>query len=152
MLNNEDYNLEPIMSIGTVASRLNIHQRTLRIYDKEGIVSPKRSDKNRRFYSVEDYERLKVIRYLTTNLTMNLVSVKILLSILEDNNIQTKEMIDYINNLAKKINITPEIQKENIKKNKSKGRKKKEQDNNSLKKKLMKAVEEELRKRKGQGG
>ena len=38
----------PILPIGAVATTLNIHQRTLRIYDKEGILSPKRSTKNRR--------------------------------------------------------------------------------------------------------
>ena len=41
-----------ILPIGSVAQSLGIHQRTLRIYDKEGILSPTRSDKNRRTFSV----------------------------------------------------------------------------------------------------
>ena len=46
-------NLEPtlaILPISTIASALGIHQRTLRIYDAEGILSPKRTAKNRRNY------------------------------------------------------------------------------------------------------
>ena len=38
----------PILPIGAISQTLNIHQRTLRIYDKEGILCPKRTSKNRR--------------------------------------------------------------------------------------------------------
>ena len=36
----------PILPIGSVAQAVNVNQRTLRIYDKEGILTPKRTDKN----------------------------------------------------------------------------------------------------------
>ena len=39
-----------VLPISTIASALNVHQRTLRIYDNEGILSPKRTAKNRRNY------------------------------------------------------------------------------------------------------
>lgn len=53
----------PIFPIETIAAMLNVHQRTLRIYDKEGILSPQRSKKNRRKYSFDDYKRAEFILF-----------------------------------------------------------------------------------------
>ena len=50
-----------VLPISTIASALNVHQRTLRIYDREGILSPVRSQKNRRNYSLNDLEKAKLI-------------------------------------------------------------------------------------------
>ena len=56
-----------ILPISTITAALNVHQRTLRIYDKEGILSSKRTDTNRRYYSFDDLEKAKTIQYLTRN-------------------------------------------------------------------------------------
>ena len=70
-MNKENNNNQPIdttlavLPISSIAQALNIHQRTLRIYDKEGILSPKRTDKNRRNYSIDDLEKAKLILFLT---------------------------------------------------------------------------------------
>ena len=90
-----------ILPIGSVAQSLNIHQRTLRIYDKEGILSPNRSDKNRRNYSIDDLEKAKLVLFLTRNLALNLSGVKIILAILEENKIEPKDYLKYINKIAK---------------------------------------------------
>ena len=104
----------PPLPISIIADMLGIHQRTLRIYDKEGILVPKRTDKNRRMYTKDDCERLKLVQFLTRNLVLNLSSVKIVLAFLEDIKIEPENYISYINNLAKKANITPEAQQQNI--------------------------------------
>ena len=79
-----DKNARDIMlPIGSIAASLDINQRTLRIYDSEGILCPKRTDKNRRYYTLEDLEKAKVILFLTRNLLLNLAGVKIVLAILE---------------------------------------------------------------------
>ena len=68
----------PIFSISIISEILHVHQRTLRIYDEEGLLVPKRTEKNRRLYSMEDVERGKFIQYLTRELGMNLTGVKII--------------------------------------------------------------------------
>ncbi len=128
-MNKENNNNQPIdtslaiLPISSVAQTLNIHQRTLRIYDKEGILSPKRTDKNRRNYSIDDLERAKLILFLTRNLALNLSGVKIILKILEENNIEPKDYIKYIDKIAKLANINTNVQEDNIKKTSKRGRK-----------------------------
>jgi len=112
-----------ILPISTVAQALNVHQRTLRIYDKAGILSPKRSEKNRRNYSLDDLERAKLVLFLTRNLALNLSGVKIILSILEQNKIEPKNYISYINDIAQKANIDTNVQEINIEKTSKRGRK-----------------------------
>ena len=112
-----------ILPIGAIAQTLNIHQRTLRIYDKEGILSPGRSDKNRRCYSLDDLEKAKLIQFLTRNLALNLAGVKIILGILEMNKVQPKDYMEYISKIAKKAKIDADIQKNNIEKTSKRGRK-----------------------------
>ncbi len=128
-MNKENNNNQPIdtslaiLPISSVAQTLNIHQRTLRIYDKEGILSPKRTDKNRRNYSIDDLERAKLILFITRNLALNLSGVKIILKILEENNIEPKDYIKYIDKIAKLANINTNVQEDNIKKTSKRGRK-----------------------------
>ena len=57
----------PILPISAMATALNVHQRTLRIYDGEGILIPQRTEKNRRNYSLDDLEKAKLILFLTRN-------------------------------------------------------------------------------------
>ena len=65
----------PILPISVVADVLKVHQRTLRIYDEEGILVPKRSDTNRRLYSYDDVKKGKAIQYLTRDLGINITGV-----------------------------------------------------------------------------
>ena len=86
----------PILPIGAIAQSLNVHQRTLRIYDKEGILSPTRTDKNRRYYSLDDLEKAKLILFLTRNLALNLAGVKIILALVEELKIPAEESLDFV--------------------------------------------------------
>ncbi len=114
-----------ILPISAVATALGVHQRTLRIYDKEGILSPKRTTKNRRNYSLDDLEKAKLILFLTRNLALNLSGVKIILALLSQNKIEPKDYIKYINKIAKIAKIDLNIQEANIKKTSKRGRKSK---------------------------
>ena len=51
---------EPIFSIADIADKLKVHQRTLRIYDHAQILSPRRTQKNRRKYSLNDLKKMWV--------------------------------------------------------------------------------------------
>ena len=112
-----------ILPISAIAQALNVHQRTLRIYDKEGILRPQRSDKNRRNYSLDDLEKAKLVLFLTRNLALNLSGVKIILKILEENKIEPKNYIEYIDKIAKLANIDTTEQENNIQKTSKRGRK-----------------------------
>ncbi len=113
----------PILPISTVSEAIGVHQRTLRIYDNEGILCPKRTLKNRRSYSLNDLEKAKVILFLTRNLSINLSGVKIILKMLEENKVSSDKYLEYIQKIAKTAKINLDTQKENIEKNKRKGRK-----------------------------
>ena len=126
----KEKNLETTLSIlpiSTIASALGIHQRTLRIYDAEGILSPKRTAKNRRNYCLDDLEKAKVILFLTRNLALNLSGVKVIMSLLEDLKIKPSQYVDYIQKIAKKAGIDASIQQSNIEKTSKRGRKPKAQ-------------------------
>ena len=112
-----------ILPISSVASALNVHQRTLRIYDNEGILSPKRTDKNRRNYSLDDLEKAKLILFLTRNLALNLAGVKIIFAMLEKNKVKPADYLSYIEKIAKEAGIDTEKQENNIEKTSKRGRK-----------------------------
>ena len=54
--------------ISSVARMYNIHPQTLRLYEREGLLKPSRSEGNTRLYSQEDLERLEVILNLIRDL------------------------------------------------------------------------------------
>jgi len=112
-----------ILPIGAMAHALGVHPRTLRIYDEEGILSPQRTAKNRRNYSLDDLEKARMVTFLTRNLALNLSAVKIIYAILKDAGIKPENYMDYIQKIAKKANITEAVQEENLKKTSNKGRK-----------------------------
>lgn len=67
--------------ISAVAQRYNIHPQTLRLYEREGLLAPSRTDGNTRLYSDEDLERLETILTLTRELGVNLAGVEIILNL-----------------------------------------------------------------------
>ncbi len=70
-------------TISAVADHYGIHQQTLRLYEREGLLKPSRSDGNVRLYTDEDIERLEVILKLTRDLGVNLAGVEIILNMRE---------------------------------------------------------------------
>ncbi len=66
--------------ISSVARLYNIHPQTLRLYEREGLLKPFRSDGNTRLYSDEDLRQLEVILNLSRDLGVNLAGIEIILN------------------------------------------------------------------------
>jgi MerR family transcriptional regulator, heat shock protein HspR len=66
--------------ISSVAEQYGVHPQTLRLYEREGLLKPSRSDGNTRLYTDDDLERLEVILHLTRDLGVNLAGVDIILN------------------------------------------------------------------------
>jgi MerR family transcriptional regulator, heat shock protein HspR len=66
--------------ISAVAEQYAIHPQTLRLYEREGLLAPSRSEGNTRLYTDDDLERLEVILHLTRDLGVNLAGVEIILN------------------------------------------------------------------------
>src|SRR6516165_6518570 len=69
--------------ISAVAETYDIHPQTLRLYEREGLLTPSRSEGNTRLYTQEDLERLELILNLTRDLGVNLAGVEIILNMRE---------------------------------------------------------------------
>lgn len=70
-------------TISAVATQYEIHPQTLRLYEREGLLKPSRSDGNTRLYTDTDLERLEIILSLTRDLGVNLAGVEIILNMRE---------------------------------------------------------------------
>ncbi len=69
--------------ISAIAEQYQIHPQTLRLYEREGLLKPSRSEGNTRLYTEDDVERLEVILKLTRDLGVNLAGVEIILNMRE---------------------------------------------------------------------
>lgn len=79
-------------SISAVAKMFTVHQQTIRLYEKEGLISPKRSEGNTRLFSEEDINRLEEVIYLTHQLGINLAGVQMILKLQRQMQKMHKEM------------------------------------------------------------
>ena len=70
-------------TISAVAAHYDLHPQTLRLYEREGLLKPSRSEGNTRLYTDEDLARLEVILSLTRDLGVNLAGVEIILNMRE---------------------------------------------------------------------
>lgn len=68
-------------SISAVAKMFSVHQQTVRLYEREGLINPKRSSGNTRLFSEEDIDRLEEVIYLTHELGINLAGVEMILKL-----------------------------------------------------------------------
>lgn len=69
--------------ISVAAQLADMHPQTLRKYDREGLVSPSRTQGSRRLYSEEDLERLQIVRRLSEDLGLNLSGVGLVLELVQ---------------------------------------------------------------------
>src|ERR1700741_4015103 len=85
--------------IFAVAEQYAIHPQTLRLYEREGLLKPSRSDGNTRLYTDDDLERLEVILHLTRDLGVNLAGVEIILNMREKRELMQGQIEAFINTL-----------------------------------------------------
>lgn len=86
-------------TISAVAEQFEIHPQTLRLYEREGLLKPSRSEGNTRLYTDADLERLEVILSLTRDLGVNLAGVEIILNMREKMNAMQHEFERFFNYL-----------------------------------------------------
>jgi MerR family transcriptional regulator/heat shock protein HspR len=89
--------------ISAVAEQYAIHPQTLRLYEREGLLRPSRSEGNTRLYTDEDLERLEIILQLTRELGVNLAGVEIILNMREKMEAMQKQMEGFIANLNEEL-------------------------------------------------
>jgi MerR family transcriptional regulator/heat shock protein HspR len=85
--------------ISAVAEMYQIHPQTLRLYEREGLLLPSRSEGNTRLYTDEDLERLEFILNLARDLGVNIAGIAVILQMrerMEEMNRQMQGFVDYV--------------------------------------------------------
>src|ERR1043165_9861208 len=86
-------------TISAVAEEFDVHPQTLRLYEREGLLKPSRSEGNTRLYTYADLERLELILSLTRDLGVNLAGVAIFLNMREKMDAMQHEFERFFNYL-----------------------------------------------------
>jgi MerR family transcriptional regulator/heat shock protein HspR len=89
--------------ISAVAEQYQLHPQTLRLYEREGLLKPSRSEGNTRLYTAEDLERLEVILKLTRDLGVNLAGVEIILNMREKMAEMQRQIEEFVSSLNTEI-------------------------------------------------
>ena len=89
--------------ISVVARQFEIHPQTLRLYEREGLLRPSRTEGNTRLYSERDLETLSFILSLTRDLGVNLAGVEIILNMRRKLETMQMEMDRFIKVLREEI-------------------------------------------------
>ena len=85
--------------ISAVAEMYGIHPQTLRLYEREGLLKPSRTDGNTRLYTEEDIERLEFILNLARDLGVNIAGIAMILQMrerMEEMNRQMQSFVEYV--------------------------------------------------------
>ena len=85
--------------ISSVAEMYDIHPQTLRLYEREGLLKPSRSEKNTRLYSEQDLKQLELILNLTRDMGVNLAGIEVVLNLrkkIEQIEQEVNEFLDYV--------------------------------------------------------
>ncbi len=87
-------------SISVVSKMFSVHQQTIRMYEKEGLICPKRTEGNTRLFSEEDVDRLEQVINLTHKMGVNIVGVQMILKMQK----KMKRMQGDMNKLFEQLN------------------------------------------------
>jgi MerR family transcriptional regulator/heat shock protein HspR len=91
--------------ISAVAEQYQIHPQTLRLYEREGLLAPSRSEGNTRLYTDDDLLRLEVILKLTRDLGVNLAGVEIILNMREKMAAMQRQIEEFVLTLNRELTI-----------------------------------------------
>ena len=89
--------------ISSVAELYQVHPQTLRLYERQGLLKPSRSDGNTRLYTDDDLRKLEIILTLTRELGVNLAGVEVILHMrekMEQMQVQVEEMFQFVRDQA----------------------------------------------------
>ena len=90
-------------TISVVAEQYGVHQQTLRLYEREGLITPSRSEKGTRYYTEEDIERLELILSLTRDMGVNLAGVSVILNMRERMEQMQRDFEGFLNYIRENI-------------------------------------------------
>lgn len=99
-------------TISAVAELYDVHPQTLRLYEREGLLTPSRSEGNTRLYTDIDLQRLEVILSLTRDLGVNLAGVEIILNMrqkMDEMQREFERFFEYLRNHADKLSQNNEF-------------------------------------------
>ena len=85
--------------ISIISERYNIHPQTLRLYEREGLIKPARTQGNTRLYGLDEIRKLEMILTLTRDLGVNLAGVEVILRLqrmMQDADMEFDRVMDYI--------------------------------------------------------
>jgi MerR family transcriptional regulator/heat shock protein HspR len=85
--------------ISAVAEMYGIHPQTLRLYEREGLLKPSRTEGNTRLYTEDDLQRLEFILNLARDLGVNIAGIAIILQMrerMEEMNRQMQEFVRFV--------------------------------------------------------
>ena len=103
-------------SISVVAEMFCVHQQTVRMYEKEGLISPKRTEGNTRLFSEEDVTKLEEIINLTHNMGINLAGVQVILKLQKKIKKLQTDMNKTFETMSGELSEEGDIYQENAKK------------------------------------
>jgi MerR family transcriptional regulator/heat shock protein HspR len=89
--------------ISAVAEMYDIHPQTLRLYEREGLLKPSRTEGNTRLYTEEDLERLEFILSLARDLGVNISGIAIILQMRERMEQMQHQMQEFVTYIGKEI-------------------------------------------------
>lgn len=101
-------------SISAVAKMFSVHQQTIRLYEKEGLITPGRSQGNTRLFSEEDIDKLEEVIYLTHELGINLAGVEMILKLKKQISRLQKDMNRVFDHTQKELDKKVDVAKDNI--------------------------------------
>ncbi len=93
--------------ISAVSERFDIHPQTLRLYEREGLISPARSRGNTRLYDEETLDRLEQILTLTRDLGVNLAGVEVILNLRDQMNEMREELDRTVDDMRRQVSEAP---------------------------------------------
>jgi MerR family transcriptional regulator/heat shock protein HspR len=71
-----DDKMRPVFMISVAAELAEMHPQTLRMYERRGLIRPRRSSRSTRLYSLDDVEKLRRIQQLVAECGLNLAGVE----------------------------------------------------------------------------
>lgn len=103
------------LTISAVAEAYRIHPQTLRLYEREGLLKPSRTQGNTRLYMEKDLQRLELILTLRRDLGVNLAGIDVILNMRETMERMRKEVQELIEYLHSQFDLDPRLFRERVK-------------------------------------
>jgi MerR family transcriptional regulator/heat shock protein HspR len=89
--------------ISAVAEMYGIHPQTLRLYEREGLLKPSRTEGNTRLYTEDDLKRLEFILSLARDLGVNISGIAVILQMRERMEEMQRQMQEFVNFVGKEL-------------------------------------------------